>query len=770
MKYRTMRGPTLKLIVEGLAFAGLAAWSAAAYSQSTSPGAPAASRSEPDTSLQEIIVTAEKRSTSMQDTPIAMDAFGGEDIRRSAISDISGLTRIAPDLQMLQTDRTLQLSIRGVTSLDVSSSSDPALTVNLDGEYINSGTAINAALFDLERVEVLRGPQGTLYGRNSTAGALNLIAAKPVLSEYDGYVTAGYGNFAAKHGEAAFNVPIGDKVAIRLSFFHDDHAGYRDNHPAIDGDNANTSAARISVLAKPNDQLTAYLAGEFVDVDQGQIAQYGVAVNGSTPGLVPYTNPDNPAQTSLIPSQSTFAYDPSRFPLATNGSFQSRQYALRGRLDYDFGPATLTYVGGIRYIRSGEVQEYDGLAPGGGVHYLADDPNMDSHTQSHELRLSSSPSSPLIWQTGVFFFRETQSVVQSLYATNFQIPPFPATGQYVNTFYRPDLKDTSPAVFGQMTVPVIDDTLSVTAGVRYTSDKKSGTFYNCPFNFMNYLIGNVTALPGTNCAGVVVTPQSFSGSKVTWSTGIDWHPATGHLVYGKVSSGYKAGGFDNAGTFSPESLLAYEVGSKNEFLNRTLQFNTSAFYYDYTNQQVQVFINPAIAFTTQNAGASRIYGLETDTQFQVTSADRLSLTANYLNAKFTKYEGSYGTLSGTAFPADLADHQPPLAPRFVFSFGYDRTFNLGDSGTLIADGAVRYTTSYFLSVDNWDSDRQAGYSRTELGLEYNSPNKSFSVRGFVHNLEDKIVKTRAAYINPPSEYVFEFGEPRTYGVQLTKKF
>jgi iron complex outermembrane recepter protein len=770
MKIGTMRGSTGMSFVARLAIITvLATCSATAYSQSVAAGG-SVTRSEPDSSLQEIIVTAEKRATSLQDTPIAMDAFGGEQIRRSAISDVSGLTRIAPDLQMLQTDRTLQLSIRGVTSLDVSSSSDPALTVNLDGEYINSGTAINAALFDLERVEVLRGPQGTLYGRNSTAGALNLIAAKPVLSVYDGYVTAGYGNFEAKHGEAAFNVPIGDKVAIRVSLFHDDHAGYRDNHPAIDGDNANTSAARISLLAKPNDQLTAYIAGEFVDQNQGQIAQYGVAVDGATPGLVPYTNPNNPAQSSFIPSQSTFTYDPSRFPLSTNGSFQSHQYALRGRLDYDFGPAILTYVGGIRYIRSGEVQEYDGLAPGGGVHYVANDPSQDSHTQSHELRISSNSSSPLIWQTGVFFFRETQSVVQSLYATNFQIPPFPAAGTYVNTFYRPDLKDTSPAVFGQMTVPVIDDTLSVTAGIRYTSDKKSGTFYNCPFNFVNYLVGNVTALPGTDCAGVTVTPQKFSGSKVTWSTGIDWHPSAGHLVYGKISSGYKAGGFDNAGSFSPESLVAYEIGSKNEFLDRTLQFNAAAFYYDYTNQQVQVFLNPAIAFTTQNAGASRIYGLETDTHFQVTPVDRLSLTANYLNAKFTKYEGSYGNLSGTAFPADLSDHQPPLAPRFVFSFGYDRTFNLGNSGTLIADGAVRYTTSYFLSVDNWASDRQAGYSRTELGLEYNSPNKSISVRGYVHNLEDKIVKTRTAYINPPSEYVFEFGDPRTYGVQVTKKF
>lgn len=321
-----------------------------------------------------------------------------------------------------------------------------------------------------------------------------------------------------------------------------------------------------------------------------------------------------------------------------------------------------------------------------------------------------------------------------------------------------------------MTVPVINDTLSVTGGIRYTSDKKSGTFYNCPFNFVNYLMGTNPALPGINCAGVMITPQSFSGSKVTWNTGIDWHPAPGHLVYGKVSSGYKAGGFDNAGPFGPESLVAYEIGSKNQFLDGKLQFNSDVFYYHYTNQQVQVFVNETIGFSTQNAGASRIYGLETDTQYQLTTMDRLSFTANYLNAKFANYEGSYGTVSGVSYPANLADHQPPLSPRFVFSFGYDHTFSLGNSGTLTADGLVRYTTSYFLSVDNWASDRVAGFSRTELGLEYRSPDKSLSVRGYVHNLEDKIVHTQALYASPPGEYVFEFSDPRTYGVQVTKKF
>jgi iron complex outermembrane receptor protein len=177
-----------------------------------------------------------------------------------------------------------------------------------------------------------------------------------------------------------------------------------------------------------------------------------------------------------------------------------------------------------------------------------------------------------------------------------------------------------------------------------------------------------------------------------------------------------------------------------------------------------------IGFTTQNAGASRIYGLETDTEYLLTHLDRLRLTANYTNARFTQYEGQYGTLSGIPYPADLSGNTPPLAPEVVLSLGYDHTFNLANSASIVADGVVRYTSHYFLTVNNWAGDRVDAYWRTDLGLEYRSPNKSVSVRAYVHNLENKVIATYASYINPPGEYVYDLGEPRTFGAQVTKSF
>jgi iron complex outermembrane receptor protein len=767
---------------------GLSVWASSAQGQTAQVGfaqsqpapvamernqqlpAPAPSASSAD--IGEIIVTAQKRQTFLQDTPIAMNAFRSDDIRRADVTDVSGLTRLAPDLQMSQVNSFVQLSIRGVTSLDTSATGDPALTVNIDGEYINRGIAIGAALFDLERVEILRGPQGTLYGRNATGGAINLIDAKPQFTNVNGFVTAGYGNYNAKHAEAAINLPVSDNLAFRIAAFHNDHDGYRDNAPARRGDDADTTAVRASALFKPTDRLTAYIAGEFVDVDQAGVAQYGVLVDSSTPGLVPYTNPSDPTQSSFIPSQSTFRENPSRFALDTVGFFKSRQYAVRGRLDYNLGPATLSYIGSYRDINSSQFNNSDGLAPNGGTHYDVYTPKQNSGTQNHELRLSSAPSSPIVWQTGVFYFKEAQNLVQGVFSPNFTAGGFfPAAPAVVFTDFRPDFKSTSKAVFGQTTIPIVENVVSVTGGIRYTKDKKTSTYIQCPLNLPLYLSGTDGSAPDSaTCPGRTSTAQKASGSKLTWTAGIDWHPAPNHLIFGKVSTGYKSGGFDTVGSFGPETLTAYEIGSKNQFFDRKLTFNVSAFYYDYSNQQVQVLLDLNGGFRTENAGKSRIYGIETDTNLQLSSDDRMGLTANYLNAKYTEYAGQYATLSGAVYPANLAGHKPPLSPKFVVAGNYDHVFHIGELGTLTASAVAHYTSSYYLSVTNFAGTRVGAFEKTDLSLEYATPSKTFTVRAYVHNIENKVVHTYAAYIAQPSEYVFEYSEPRTFGIQATKQF
>ncbi len=771
--------------------AAIPAWATSAYCQTavsqpdrgssgqaaTSPASPveqraASTNGSAESAIGEIVVTAQKRNTYIQDTPIAMSAYQPAEIRKADITDVTGLTRIAPDLRMTQVNSFVQLSIRGITSLDISPTGDPELTVSIDGEYINRGIAINAALFDLERVEVLRGPQGTLYGRNAVAGAINLIAAKPKFTDFSGFLTAGYGNYNAKHVEAAVNLPVNDTLAFRISGFHNDHDGYRHNGPAGRGDDGDISAVRGSVLFKPTDRFTAYAAVEYNNVNQTGVAQYGVLVNSSTPGLEPYTNPSDLTQSSFIPSRTVVSDNPTHFPVNTNGFYKSQQYAVRGRLDYDLGPATLSYIGAYRAIRSSQFNNSDGLAPDGGTHYGVTTPRQDSDTQSHEIRLSSATSSPIIWQAGVFYFRETLNLVQGLYSPNFVAAPgFPANPVEIFTRYRPDFVSTSKAAFGQATVPIVRDVLSVTGGIRYTKDKKKSSLINCPFDFAAYLSGNDNSSPEqATCPGRTDVAQRATGSKITWLADVDWHPAPNHLVYAKVATGYKSGGFDVGDSFGPETLTSYEIGSKNEFFGRKLTFNVAGFYYDYKNQQVQVLTDLNGGFRTENAGASRIYGIETETGYQITRDDRVSFTANYLNAKYTKYIGQYGTISGVTYSADLSGNTPVLSPKFTLAPSYDHVFRLGDRGTLTASAVGHYTTNYYLSVDNWAGTKVHGFEKTDLSLEYETPSKTLSVRAYVHNLENKIVHTYAIYISNPSEYTFEYSEPRTYGFQVTKSF
>jgi iron complex outermembrane receptor protein len=175
-------------------------------------------------------------------------------------------------------------------------------------------------------------------------------------------------------------------------------------------------------------------------------------------------------------------------------------------------------------------------------------------------------------------------------------------------------------------------------------------------------------------------------------------------------------------------------------------------------------------FKTQNAGASRVYGFETETAFQLSSDDRFSLTANYLNAKYTKYIGQYGTISGEVYPADLSGTIPPLSPKFTVAAGYDHIFHIGELGSLTASVLGHYSSSYYLAVTNWDGTKVNGFVKTDLSLEYASPDKTFTLRAYVHNVENKIVHTYALYVANPSEYTFNYSEPRTFGIQATKHF
>ena len=744
--------------------------------------APAFAQSDPRNEnaggIGEIIVTAQKRETSIQDTPIAMRAVQGEELVKAGVTDVNGLQRLAPDINIVNDTVYTKVTVRGVGSQDHSEAADAAVTISIDGEYLNRPNALNASFFDLERIEVLRGPQGTLYGRNATAGAVNIITAKPRIGEFSGFGTVGYGNLDAFTLQGAVNVPVAEKAAFRIAGLRNKRNGIYDNAPIGRGSDTNLTALRAGFAAEPTDALKIYVAGEYVNVDQTAPVWKGIVI--ATNGILA-----DPAYASgivdVIPSTATVEQggvplnlvfdigDRGKWALDNLGWERSKQYAVRGRIDYDLGSiGTISYIAGYRHTDRDAMLPLSGFAPNAFEQYGAG--KLD--TQSHEIRLSGGEKGGVIYQLGGFYFRERQESRQGLF--------LPVPNAYLNYFYRPEVLSVSKALFSQVTVPVVADKVSVTGGLRYTWDNKHADYVNfgAQFGFGS----TPPQITETTRNGYrAFSPPTFKEGKLTWHLGVDYDVTPDNLLYAKVSSGYKGGGFDNTGVYAPETLIAYELGSKNQFLDRRLQVNLAAFYYDYTDLQIPVFIDTNVGSRTLNAGKARIWGIESDFVYAATDDLRLRLTVNYLNSKLTKFVGSHVGMLGAINdsdpvtpgnqPFDFSGNRPVQSPKWTLAGGFDYTFHIGED-KLTAGVFSRYKSEHFLSPFNRAADRQKGYSQTDVTLEYTNASGNFSLQAYVRNLENYRPATFSA-LNPVaglSLWSYIFGAPRTYGAQATMKF
>lgn len=714
---------------------------------------------EATSSLEEVVVTAENRSVSAQRVPISLELVTGKTIQKQGVTDLLQLQNIAPSLNIVTNTIFNQINLRGVGSNDGSNEmSDQAVTVGIDGEYLNRPVALNAAMFDLDRVEVLKGPQGTLYGRNATAGAVNIIAKKPTQNREVEF-GANMGNYKTMKLNGAVNLPLGRIAAIRVAGLLSKHDGYRDGGEKVGRiDNGNFWAARAGLDINPTKNLNIYIAGEMNKTDQQAPAQYGVALG----------NID--AIKNTVPKTWTTTL-PDDFPVATAGFMKIDQKAVRGKISYNFGKAQLTYSGGIRKADMSGYQPLNGFVP----ETFSFHNDLSYNTQSHELRLNGE-SAKLNWQIGGFYGKENQDVRRGLFlpsaagAFGGQIP-------FLNFFFR-DVTSTSAAVFGQATYS-INEKLGFTLGLRNTSDKKtrSGSdLASAPFGpptIIRFFYPNVPTSPtqaGMKPLTGVMLENSWN--QTTWTAGIEYKTDVNKMLFAKISKGYKAGGFDNVGEYDPESLIAYEIGTKNKLVGNKLKLNASLFHYQYTNQQVSVFINTAVGGGIKNAGESSITGLDIETEYAISKNDRIRLTANYLDAKFKTLKIFTNiTVGGAAATEQILDgNRPVQAPKITFTGRYDHDFKVG-KGTLNAGIQTLFKSDYYLQPYNLAMDKQEAYTKTDINLTYTTGNGKFDVGLYAQNLEDNRIKTYAS-VNGGTINIYNwiFGSPRLMGVQANVRF
>ena len=493
------------------------------------------------------------------------------------------------------------------------------------------------------------------------------------------------------------------------------------------------------------------------------------------------------AETLCVPSNTHFldSIDRDSFaaPVFGLGKVGQDTYALRARVAYEFSPAaTLTYTGGYRNF-SVDGDSFLTLP----IVYRSFMFLDDADTQSHELRLNGELGN-VAYQVGAFYFKE------KLDRENGFFLPIGATGTFLSYFGR-DVTSDSKSAFGQIEIPFAD-TLTAVLGLRYTQNKREAVYLNgSPFGPGPPDPALFDAGPARKNFADMAYLQTLNldppkEDKVTYLAGLNYKPNADSLIYGKVSTGFKGGGFDSVGPYKPETNTAVEAGWKRTFgENGQYQLNLDGFHYDYQDLQVSVLLDTTIGGQTFNAGKATIWGLEASGRFEFTEHDTVNASVNYLNAQYDELLAQFNVFcvdpgceingigdldpgtDGVQQP-NFAGNRPPFSPEFIITAGYDHVFDLAGSGSLTAGIFSTYKSSYFLDFYNYSDGEQQAFTQTDVSLQYSPASKRFTIQGYVHNLENERPLSYGSFVSagPDDIYNWQFGQPRTYGLRLNFDF
>lgn len=808
-------------VAAAIGFGGMAA----AQTQGAAPvggsGASSAADTGSGAAIGEVVVTANKREEKLQDVAASVSAVSQAAIERQGVKEFRDLNRVNPDISVNTGAGVLSnITIRGIRTSNSGPSVDQPNAVHIDGVYVSRSTAMNGLFFDTERVEVLAGPQGTLYGRNSAGGTINIITVKPRLGEFGGRASIEYGNYNTVTANAAVNVPISDTFAMRAAYWRNRHDGYNDNGT----DDANQEAGRLSFLWRPteNDSLLITADKSFNRPRNGAFQKIrnvlknpSIAQGTCTPAtnfvcLVPAGTPGSVVVP--IPTGGQDGRDIAAFAGAQDlATVDTHNDGVMGQYNHDFGWANLTVQGAYR---DSFTRAHTGTSTGYNV-----DPrlittavltpqalggtNLNSKWNTQEIRLTSPGGRAFTWVGGLFRFDEhTYDPKSGNYTYFFTLPNTPTTlGQVVYTQplrigsdLSTTLNDaTAYAAFGQATY-TFAERLHLTGGLRYNDEKKHG---------IGFTVQNGTVNPLT----VFDLKRRWTAWTYKLNASYDITPA--NMVYVDHSTGFKSGGFAFGSTpaFEPEKIKAYEIGSKNRFFGNRLTLNGSAWWYDYTNIVQGVFVfyfdtvlgRPATMLNTTNGKKAKLSGQSITADWQVTDNDIISVNATHIKAEFKEYSTlplqQFGLSNGffpgaTAATFDYAGAPIPSVPKWAWNVSYDHIFNvLG--GELDLQVAARYigarvANNNAISLNdpnafNWIYT--GGQTTFDASARFAPGKGRWSVTGYIRNIGNEDVIYNRSYTtnsrqylpvdNPQVLYAYQnenYYAPRTFGVIVSANF
>lgn len=698
--------------------------------------------------IDEIIVTATKREAGIQELSQAITAVSGSDLDFRGATATEDLQFQVPNLVYGETQGTSLITIRGVGLSVETGFAEQGVASHVDGVFLSRPGMTNIVIGDLERVEVLRGPQGTLYGRNSTGGIINYITRKPT-EDFEAGATVGGGSFTTVNADGYVSGPlVENKLLARVYVDFSDTNGYIEN-PILDNDfDEETSfGLRGAVRYLANEDFTLDMSVNYLRREGGWTYNQATNFFGSTA-------PFGQTTPNVIPAED----DPDAF---------QEVLGVTGTATWNTDLFTVKSI--TSYYRETRDEFYDS----DGVSLAFTDVDRDdlSRTFQQELNLNGTAFDERVdWIAGGYFFYEDAQLDLDI----------PTLGGLLRLEQSQDEENLNYAFFTDVTVSVTDQ-LRVIGGVRYSRDQRDVD------SFVFNPLTTLALLPPITCSSSLEIDNDFINPKGA----IEFDATEDLMVYGSYQRGSKPGNktFGEptcSQTFGEETIDAFEGGFKSSWFGGNLIVNASGFYYDYEDYQVFQIIFPTSRVL--NAPEASAYGAEVEILAAPTENTRVNIGASYLNAEYDRFTdtdsfGTLGLVPGVPATAqDLSGNKLTRSPEFTINAGAEGTWpipNGGIIGSVTLRGEVFYTSEMFFRQFNESFDRQDGYAIGNVFVAINSSDERYQLRGFVKNVGDtEYIVSQFSNASPEPAFggfgnaatLGQYGRPRSWGIELSAEF
>ncbi|SCW35156.1 iron complex outermembrane recepter protein [Sphingobium faniae] len=673
--------------------------------------------------LEDIIVTAQRKEERLQEVPIAVNVLSGDRLVEAGLSGTTALQAVVPGLDFTATGVGGTPFLRGVGTTNAGPGNEPSVALYVDGVYMASPYSNMLDFNNIERVEVLKGPQGTLFGRNATGGVIQVITRDPKQSP-EAEVSVGYGNYDTIQGSLYATTELGPNLAIDIAAQIDDQRDGFGRNVTLNVKSLwhKNYSVRSKLLWTPGDNTEIRLGADYAKLKSD---------------LPAYRSPrDLPGVGGVLPP-------PGKYDTAINvnidGEGQTRAVAepfgASLRVDQDFGALRFVSISAYRENPAFNSIDSDGRA----AFTVSGVFDTKQHNVSQEFQLLSPAESAIDWTVGAFLYRNV-AITDGVIAGT-------ALGRR-NIVTR--LRTKSGSIYGQATAEVLPS-LKLTGGLRFTKENVHAT---------GSLNGNVAA---------PVPDRAYS--KLTWRLAANYAFHDDVHAYASYNRGIKSGGFDylapGSAGFAPEVVDAYEIGLKSQFLDRKARFNVSAFQNDFKN--IQIIAIPQGTAITTNASSARIKGIDLDMQFAPMDGLLLSATAGYMKGEYLDFKNAQffpsSPVLGPPSKFDASGYDTIRTPKYTASLNASYEFATS-VGHFELSSTLTYNDGYAISVDN--GFQQPSYTLLNTSVGWKSPRNVWGVRVWARNITDEYYYASANKGGSGESFVP--APPRTYGITLSARF